>query len=45
MRQRDSYRRPLQTLLAVIAQPGFASRAAELGGLDVSKTGQIRWAP
>jgi putative molybdopterin biosynthesis protein len=45
MRQRDSYRRPLQTLLAVIAQPGFASRAAELGGLDVSCAGEIRWAP
>ena len=45
MRQRDSYRRPLRTLLDTVASPVFAARAAELGGLDVSKAGQVRWAP
>jgi putative molybdopterin biosynthesis protein len=45
MRQRDSYRPPLQTFLDIIAKPAFAARAAELGGLDVSKAGQVRWAP
>jgi putative molybdopterin biosynthesis protein len=45
MRQRDSYRPPLQTFLDIIAKPAFASRAAELGGLDVSLAGQVRWAP
>jgi putative molybdopterin biosynthesis protein len=42
MRQRDSYRPPLQTFLDIIAKPAFAARAAELGGLDVSKAGQVR---
>jgi putative molybdopterin biosynthesis protein len=45
MRQRDSYRQPLQTFLDIIAKPAFASRAAELGGLDVSTAGQVRWVP
>lgn len=45
LRQRDSYRPPLQTFLDIIAKPAFAARAAELGGLDVSKAGQVRWAP
>jgi putative molybdopterin biosynthesis protein len=45
MRQRDSYRPPLQTFLDIIVQPAFAARAAELGGLDVSKAGKVRWAP
>jgi putative molybdopterin biosynthesis protein len=45
LRQRDSYRPPLQTFLNIIAKPAFAARAAELGGLDVSKAGQVRWAP
>jgi putative molybdopterin biosynthesis protein len=45
MRQRDSYRPPLQTFLDIMANPTFAARAAELGGLDVSKAGQVRWAP
>ncbi|MGE0700508.1 MAG: substrate-binding domain-containing protein [Hyphomicrobiaceae bacterium] len=45
MRQRDSYRPPLQRLLALIRSPSFAARAAELGGLDVSGAGQVRWAP
>jgi putative molybdopterin biosynthesis protein len=45
MRQRDSYRPPLQTFLDTIAKPAFAARAAELGGIDVSQAGQVRWAP
>lgn len=45
MRQRDSYRPPLQTLLTLIEQPVFAAHANELGGLDVSRAGQVRWAP
>jgi excisionase family DNA binding protein len=45
LRQRDSYRPALQTFLSVIGTPTFAERAAELGGLDVSKAGHVRWAP
>ncbi len=45
VRQRDSYRPPLQTLLAILRTPLFAARARELGGLDVSRAGQVRWAP
>jgi putative molybdopterin biosynthesis protein len=45
LRQRDSYRPPLQTFLNIITKTAFASRAAELGGLDVSQAGQVRWAP
>lgn len=45
MRQRDSYRPPLATFLALLRSPAFAVRAAELGGLDVSDAGKIRWAP
>ena len=45
MRQRDSYRPALRTFLDIIAKPVFAARAAELGGLDVSRAGQVRWTP
>jgi len=45
MRQRDSYRPPLERFIAFLRAPDLAARAAELGGLDVSKAGQIRWAP
>ncbi len=45
MRQRDSYREPLATFLALLRSPTFANRAAELGGLDVTEAGAIRWAP
>jgi putative molybdopterin biosynthesis protein len=45
MRQRDSYRPPLQTLLKLLEQPIFAARANELGGLDVTNGGKVRWAP
>ena len=45
MRQRDSYRVPLQTFLGILGDPVFAARAAELGGLDVTGAGKVRWAP
>ncbi len=45
MRQRDSYRPPLQALLRLLSTSVFAARAKELGGLDVSQAGQVRWAP
>jgi putative molybdopterin biosynthesis protein len=45
MRQRDSYRAPLQTLLQMLRTPKFAARAEELGGFDVAQSGAVRWAP
>jgi putative molybdopterin biosynthesis protein len=45
MRQRDYFRQPLQTLLALLSDPRFAARARELGGLDVAAAGSVRWAP
>lgn len=45
MRQRDSFRPPLQLLLGLLRQPEFSARAAELGGLDVTGAGTVRWAP
>jgi putative molybdopterin biosynthesis protein len=45
MRQRDSYRPALATVLMFLRSPAFANRAAELGGLDVTAAGTVRWAP
>ena len=45
VRQRDSYRPPFQRLLDLLRSPRFAARATELGGLDVSDAGKVRWAP
>lgn len=45
MRQRDYFRRPLQTLLRLLGDPRFAARARELGGLDVTLAGTVRWSP
>ena len=45
MRQRDAFRPPLQKLLKLLGTSRFAARAAELGGLDVSGAGSVRWAP
>jgi putative molybdopterin biosynthesis protein len=45
MRQRDYFRAPLQTLLKLLADPRFAGRAEELGGLDASCAGSVRWSP
>jgi putative molybdopterin biosynthesis protein len=45
MRQRDAFRHPLQKLLKLIGSGEFAARARELGGLDVSAAGCVRWAP
>jgi hypothetical protein len=36
---------PLQSFLKLLTDPRFANRAAELGGLDVSAAGAMRWAP
>jgi len=43
MRQRDAFRPPLQKLLKLLGTPRFAARAAELGGLDISGAGSVRW--
>lgn len=45
MRQRDSYREPLQRFLRHIGSTAFAKRATELGGLDVTNAGRVRWSP
>jgi putative molybdopterin biosynthesis protein len=45
VRQRDSYRPPMQDFLSLLRQPIFVERARELGGLDVSDVGDVRWAP
>ena len=45
MRQRDAFRPQLQKLLAFMRSADFAARAKELGGLDVSAAGEVRWAP
>jgi excisionase family DNA binding protein len=45
MRQRDAFRPALQQLLKLIRSPTFAARAKDLGGLDVSAAGCVRWAP
>lgn len=45
MRQRDYFRPPMQALLALLRGPSFVARAQELGGLDVSMAGRVRWAP
>jgi putative molybdopterin biosynthesis protein len=45
MRQRDYFRKPLQIMLGLLAEPRFAARAKDLGGLDVTGAGKIRWAP
>jgi molybdate-binding protein len=45
MRQRDYFRPPMQSLLALLREPRFAARAQELRGLDVSMAGRVRWAP
>ena len=45
MRQRDAFRPPLQKLLKLLTSPALAQRAAELGGLDVSGAGTVRWTP
>lgn len=45
MRQRDYFRAPLQTFLKLLADSRFAGRAAELGGLDASSAGSVRWSP
>jgi molybdate-binding protein len=43
MRRRDAFEPPLQRLLAFAREDAFRQRAAELGGYDVSETGQVRF--
>ena len=45
MRQRDYFRPPMQAMLNLLREPRFAAQAQELGGLDASPAGHIRWAP
>ena len=45
MRQRDYFRPPLQALLTLLREPRVAERAQDLGGLDISGAGRVRWAP
>ncbi len=45
MRQRDSYRPPLSIFVSFLRSRELGERAAELGGLDVTRAGSIRWAP
>lgn len=45
VRSRDYFRPPLQALFAFVRTPDFASRAQELGGYDVSGSGEVRYAP
>jgi putative molybdopterin biosynthesis protein len=45
MRQRDYFRPPLQALLATLTSAALAERAKDLGGLDVSAAGSVRWSP
>jgi excisionase family DNA binding protein len=45
MRQRDYFRKSMQAMLGLMGDARFAVRAADLGGLDVSEAGKIRWAP
>jgi len=45
MRQRDFFRPLMQTFLKLLGDPRFAERARELGGLDVTAAGSIRWSP
>lgn len=43
MRRRDYFEPPMQTLLAFARTPGFAARAADFGGYDVSGLGRVVW--
>lgn len=45
VRQRDYFRGPMQALLGLASDARFAAQARELGGLDVSGAGRVRWAP
>jgi putative molybdopterin biosynthesis protein len=45
VRQRDYFRKPMQTFLAFLRTPEFANRAAEMGGYDVRQAGSVRCAP
>ena len=45
VRQREYFRRPLQTFFAFLKTPVMTAHAGEAGGYDISSAGQIRFAP
>lgn len=45
VRQRDAFRAPFQQLIEIMGRAQFRQQAEELGGLDVSGAGKVRWAP
>jgi putative molybdopterin biosynthesis protein len=45
MRQRDYFRPALQAFFGFLRTDGFATRARELGGYDISDAGAVRHAP
>jgi putative molybdopterin biosynthesis protein len=45
MRRRDYFEPPMQKLLEFARTPGFAARAADLGGYDVAGAGRVAFNP
>jgi molybdate-binding protein len=45
MRQRQYFRPPLQKLAAFLRSPALAGRAAEMGGYEVDRAGEVRFVP
>jgi molybdate-binding protein len=43
MRQRDYFRSPMQALFEFLRSEEFKTRAQEMGGYDISGTGQVRF--
>jgi putative molybdopterin biosynthesis protein len=45
LRQRDYFRAPMQAFFRFLSSSEFKARAQEAGGYDVSRAGQVRFAP
>jgi molybdate-binding protein len=45
VRQRDYFRKPLQTFFSFVRSPVMQRHAADAGGYDISMAGDIRYAP
>jgi excisionase family DNA binding protein len=45
IRQRDYFRKPLQTFFAFLKTPAMQRYAADAGGYDITSAGEIRYAP
>jgi putative molybdopterin biosynthesis protein len=43
LRQRDYFHPPMQALFSFLRSDGFATRAREMGGFDLSGTGSVRY--